>query len=97
MGIEEILGRYRSDIRRIAAKHGVTRVRVYGNVARGNAGPESEIDFLIHAGAKVSPWFPGGLKADLEQLLGHYVSILDEDDIRPPLPREHILAEAVDL
>lgn len=44
MGIEEILGEKREEILRIAAKHGVTS---NGSVARGEAGPESDVDFLI--------------------------------------------------
>jgi predicted nucleotidyltransferase len=39
MGIEEILGEKREEILRIAARHGVTSIRVFGSVARGEAGP----------------------------------------------------------
>ena len=50
MGIEEILGEKREEIHRIAAKHGVTSIRIFGSVARGEAGPDSDVDFLIEAG-----------------------------------------------
>ncbi|HYI10239.1 MAG TPA: hypothetical protein VEK57_14360 [Thermoanaerobaculia bacterium] len=37
MGIEEILSNQREEIHRIAEKHGVTSMRVYGPIARGEA------------------------------------------------------------
>jgi predicted nucleotidyltransferase len=75
MGIDEILGRKREEILRIAAKHGVTSIRVFGSVARGEAGPDSDVDFLIEAGPNVTPWFPGGLVADLRDLLGRDIDV----------------------
>jgi hypothetical protein len=57
MGIDEILGSKREEILRIAAKHGVTSIRVFGSVARGDACPDSDVDFLIEAGENVPPWF----------------------------------------
>jgi len=69
MGIDEILGPKREEILRIAARHGVTSIRVFGSVARGEAGPESDVDFLVEVGGKVSPWFPAGLIGDLATFL----------------------------
>src|SRR6185436_20051791 len=83
MGIEEILGEKREEILRIAAKHGVTSIRVFGSVARGEAGPDSDVDFLIEAGPDVTPWFPGGLVADLRDLLGRDVDVGEECALRP--------------
>ncbi len=96
MGIEEILGEKREEILRIAAKHGVTSIRVFGSVARGEAGPDSDVDFLIEAGSDVTPWFPGGLVADLQDLLGRDVDVVEECALRPRIG-PHILAEAVPL
>ncbi|MEA2463179.1 MAG: uncharacterized protein QOJ98_926 [Acidobacteriota bacterium] len=96
MGIEEILGEKREAILRIAEKHGVTSIRVFGSVARGEAGPESDVDFLIEAGPNTSPWFPGGLVADLEELLGRHVDVVESDALRPRLA-PYVFAEAVAL
>ena len=94
MGIEEILGAKREEILRIAAKHGVTSIRVFGSVARGDAGPDSDVDFLIEAGSDVPAWFPGGLVADLEDLLGRDVDVVERCALRSRIgPR--VLAEAV--
>ncbi len=95
MGIDE-LKQKREEILRIAAKHGVKAVRVFGSVARGEAGEDSDIDFLIEVGGPTTPWFPGGLVADLEELLGRRVSVIEPDAVREPL-RNAILKEAVSI
>jgi uncharacterized protein len=95
MGIEEILGSKREEILRIAAEHGAVNVRIFGDVARGEAGPDAEIDLLIDVGEKTTPWFPGGLVADLEDLLGRDVHVAFADSLPPYAQR--ILQEAVAL
>ena len=47
MGIEELLKIKRKEILQIVARHGAKNVRVFGSVARGEAGPESDVDFLV--------------------------------------------------
>jgi len=42
------------------------------------------------------PWFPGGLVAELEELLGCRVHVVEPDSIREGL-KEAILGEAVPL
>lgn len=96
MGVEEILRSKRDVIHRIAEKHGARNVRVFGSVARGEARPESDVDLLIEAGPVTSPWFPGGLVADLEALLGRRVDVVTERGLMPEL-REQVLREAVPL
>lgn len=86
----------RQEILRIAAKHGVRRVRVFGSVARGEAGPQSDVDFLVDVGPAHSAFFPGGLVADLEELLGRRVDVVEPDGLYPPL-KTTILSEAVPL
>ena len=53
----ELLQQKREDIRRIAAKHGAYDIRVFGSVARGEAGPDSDIDLLIEKGPATTSWF----------------------------------------
>jgi uncharacterized protein len=96
MGIEEILGDKREEILRIAAKHGVTSIRVFGSVARGEARPDSDVDFLIETGPKVTPWFPGGLVADLQDLLSRHVDVVEPVALNRYM-KETILSEAVAL
>ena len=84
----------REQILQVAKRHGVTRVRVFGSMARGDAGPESDVDFLVDLGAEPTPWFPGGLVAELEELLGRPVQVVTERGL-DGLLRDRVLQEAV--
>lgn len=96
MEIPEVVSGKREEILRIAAKHGVQRIRVFGSVARGKAGPQSDVDFLVEVGPRHSPFFPGGLVADLEALLGRRVDVVEPDGLYAPL-KATVLQEAVPL
>ena len=84
----------RGEIVRIAQKHGVLSVRLFGSCARGDAKDESDVDLLITVGSKHSRWFPGGLVADLEELIGRHVDVVEEDVLSPDT-RQKILLESV--
>lgn len=86
----------RDQILELAGRHGVTRVRVFGSMARGDAGPASDVDLLIDVGPDTTPWFPGGLVAELEELLGRRVQVVTERGLDEFL-RDQILEEAVPL
>jgi hypothetical protein len=86
----------REQILRLARKHGVTGVRVFGSMARGDAGPQSDVDLLVDVGPDPSPWFPGGLVAELEDLLGRRVQVVTERGL-DDLLRDRVLEEAVPL
>ena len=86
----------RDEILRIAARHGATNVRVFGSVARGTAGPDSDLDLLIDVGPNTTPWFPGGLIMDLEDLLGCHVDVVTEGGLHPVI-RDRVLADARSL
>ena len=96
MGIDELLKEKREEILRIAARHGVKTIRVFGSVARGEAGKDSDVDFLIDVDGPTTSWFPGGLVADLEHLLGRRVGVIEADTLREPI-RRNILREALPL
>jgi predicted nucleotidyltransferase len=91
-----LVGTKREEILRPAHKHGVTAVRVFGSMARGDAGPESDVDLLVEVGPDPSPWFPGGLVAELEGLLGRRVQVVTERGL-DDLLRDRVLEEAVPL
>jgi uncharacterized protein len=90
----DLLQAKREQILRLASRHGVTRVRVFGSMARGDAGPQSDVDLLVEVGPNPSSWFPGGLVAELEELLGRRVQIVTERGL-DDLLRERVLEEAV--
>jgi len=96
MAVDDLIAIYREDILRICAKHGARNVRVFGSFARGEATPESDLDLLIDAGPGRTPFFPGGLLMDLQDLLGRQVDIVTQDALHWYI-REQVLKEAVPL
>ena len=96
MGIEEQIGRRREETLRIAGHHAACNVRVFGSVARGDANATSDLDLLIEAGPNLTPWFPGGLVSDLEELLRRHVDIVTEQALHSAMG-DRVLTEAVPL
>ncbi len=96
MAIQKILKDKRNDILKIAEKHGAYNIRVFGSQARGDTRPDSDIDFLVEVGDNHSPFFPGGLLVDLEDLLGRKVDIITEDALHWYI-KDKVIKEAVPL
>lgn len=72
-------------------------MRVFGSVARGEATPESDIDFLIdHSSAHRSPWFAVGLIHELEAPWGRKVDVATVEGLKDR-SRTRVLSEAVPL
>jgi predicted nucleotidyltransferase len=95
MNLEELLEK-REEILRIAARHGAHNVRVFGSTARREAGSTSDVDLLVDVSAVHSPFFPGGLLADLEDLLGREVDVVTENGLHWYI-RDRVLQEAIPL
>lgn len=97
MSLKDLIQEKREKILEIAANHGAFNVRLFGSVARGEETENSDIDFLIDYDlAKTSPWFPGGLLVDLEDLLGCKVDVVTEKSLHH-LIKQRILKEAIKL
>lgn len=95
--IEDVVRERREEILRIAERHGAFNVRLFGSVARGEAGPDSDVDLLVDVDReRMTSWFPGGLIVDLEDLLGRRVDVVLADSIFPPLV-PYILRDARSL
>jgi hypothetical protein len=91
--IKHLLKTRKKEIQEIAAKHGVTSIHVFGSTVRGESNPDSDIDFLVEVGPVHSPWFPAGLIADLEDLLGVPVDVVTKNSLHWYI-RESVLYEA---
>jgi uncharacterized protein len=72
----ELLRRRREEIIATAARFGAGNLRVVGSVARGTAGPTSDVDFLATLDPGRSLPDLGGLQASLEGLLGCRVDVI---------------------
>jgi hypothetical protein len=92
---DELRGR-REEVLRVAARHGAGNVFVFGSVARGEETPDSDVDLLVDVVGEPTPWFPGGLVADLEDLLGRQVQVVIRRSLSP-LIRGSVLKDASPL
>ncbi len=86
----------RDEILAVAALHHAVSVSVFGSIARGEDGPDSDIDLLVEFAPGTRPLELLALEADLEQALGVKVDIGTPESLKPAI-RDRVLAEAVPL
>jgi predicted nucleotidyltransferase len=83
-------------VRALGARYGVHDIRVFGSVARGDAGQDSDIDLLVsyipgHGGFAFVEFCD-----EVEKLLGRRVDVVSERAL-PPRIRERVLGQALPL
>jgi predicted nucleotidyltransferase len=88
MTLDELRATKRDAILAIAARHGVSRIRVFGSFARGEARNDSDLRRTL--------FDLSGLLLDLESLLHVSMDVVSERGLRPRV-RERVLTEAVPL
>ncbi len=93
MDLNNLLKSRREEILSISAKHGARNVRIFGSVARGEAGENSDIDLLVELDQGRSLLDLAGLVVDLEELLERKVDVVTEQGLYWLL-RRRILKEA---
>jgi predicted nucleotidyltransferase len=76
------------------ASFGVTSISVFGSVARGEAGPDSDVDILVEFGVPVGLFKFVRFQRYLESLLGRRVDLATPGALREQM-REQVLREAV--
>lgn len=85
-----------AEIRRLGDRYGIRNIRVFGSVARGETGPDSDLDLLV----EYVPGHGGFAFVDfcdeVEKLLGRTVDVVTEKSLHPVI-RDEVLAEAVPL
>jgi uncharacterized protein len=94
MTIREEITAKRSQILEIAARYGAYNVRIFGSVARDDAGPESDIDFLINLEPGRSLLDHIALKQDLEDLFHRKVDVANEKGLHWFI-HDQVLSESV--
>jgi uncharacterized protein len=92
----EVLRQKRSEILCIAQAHGARNVRVFGSVARGEEGPDSDLDFLVDLEPRRNLLDLGHLVMDLQDLLGRRVDVVEPEGLHWYI-RDRVLKEAVAL
>lgn len=84
----------REGIRRLAGRHRLGCVRVFGSVARGQDTRSSDVDLLVTPGPGVSLFDMMGFKLDVEDLTGYKVDVISD---RALDAESEIVKEAVAL
>ncbi len=73
----------KKEIHVIARRWGAHDLRIFGSVARGTQTSSSDIDIIARFDKGRSLFDLGGLKADLEDLLGCSVDVFSEGGLNP--------------
>jgi predicted nucleotidyltransferase/DNA-binding XRE family transcriptional regulator len=89
------LRRARGEILRAAHRRNLDDVRVFGSVARGEAGAGSDVDLLVHPDPEASVFDLAGFMAEVEELVGTRVDVVSDRGTGPAMDR--IRDEAVAL
>lgn len=87
---------HRAELLALARRRGVTGIRVFGSMSRGDADDDSDVDLLVTLAPGTSGLALGGLLIDAQELLGRRVDVVTEASLHPAL-RERVLAGAVPL
>jgi predicted nucleotidyltransferase len=96
MDVRAQLDEQRNQILQIADQYGVKNIRIFGSVARGEAGQSSDIDLLVDLHAQWTLLDHVGFMQALGDLLGRRVDVVVEAGLRDAL-RKRILKEAIPL
>jgi uncharacterized protein len=78
----ERLRSHRRRVKQIAARYGLTHVRVFGSIARGEDRQESDVDLLVDVPPGVGLFQLGRCQAELEALLGARVELIPAADLK---------------
>ena len=88
-----VIERHRAEIIAIAQRYGIRDVRVFGSMARGDAGDDSDVDLLVSLPPEKTGLALGGLLMDVQNLLHRRVDVVTEKGLHP-LMRDRVLQEA---
>ena len=75
MKLEDIK-KLKQQLYQIAAKYGISKVYVFGSVARGESSEVSDVDFLIEMEADASALGIGAFQFETQQLLGVQIDVI---------------------
>jgi predicted nucleotidyltransferase len=77
------LRRHRAAVLAVADKHGVTDIRVFGSVARGEERDDSDLDLLVRLPDGASLFTLARFRHDLEELLRVSVDVIPDEGVKP--------------
>lgn len=91
--MHSMIEKNRAEILALAERHGITNVRVFGAMARGDADDASDVDLLVSLPPEKTGLALGALLMDVQDLLQRRVDVVTEKSLHPAL-RERVLTEA---
>ena len=83
--ISPVVERHREAIKQLARERGIMNVRVYGSMARGDDGPDSDIDLLVRLGEDASYMDLGGFLTRVSELTKRRVDVAEDDRLHPKM------------
>ena len=92
----EELRAHREEIEEIGRRYGVSNIRVFGSVARGDAGDNSDLDLLIDASAETGLFDLAGFSLDVERLMAVFTQVVNVPGLNPRI-RDRVVDSAVPL
>ncbi|MDQ3151519.1 MAG: nucleotidyltransferase family protein [Actinomycetota bacterium] len=92
----EELRAHRDEIAAIGRRHGVSDIRIFGSVARGEADERSDLDLLIDVAPGHGYFDMAGFALDIEQRMGVFTQVATPNGLKPRM-QTRIIAEAVPL
>lgn len=90
------LRRHRGEVLRVARAAGVSVRGVFGSVARGEDGPDSDVDLLVDLPSGMGLFGLARVQERLQQILDAPVELIPAADLKPGV-RPAVLAELVPL
>jgi uncharacterized protein len=70
----------------VAGEHGVTHLRVFGSVARGEEDEDSDLALLIDLAPGMGLFELGRVSQALEEIVGAVVDLVPSQGLRPDVP-----------
>jgi predicted nucleotidyltransferase len=85
---------HRDEIYEIGRRYGVSNIRVFGSVARGEADEHSDLDLLIDVAPEHGLFSMAGFAIDVEELMGVFTQVATVAGLKSRI-RDRVVAQAV--
>lgn len=87
---------HRDEIIAIGERYGVSNIRVFGSVARGEADEAGDLDLLVDAARGTGLFGLAGFALDVEALLGVFTQVATVPGLKARI-RDRVVSEAVSV
>lgn len=92
----QVMNNYRDTIKQVVFRHRATNPRVFGSVAQGTDGEDSDLDLLVDPLPDTSLLDVAMIQVELETLLGVPVDVVTPNGLAAGF-RDRVLGEALAL